>query len=507
MSNQLKNYPNRPLIKEADQATWITGAVFRQDIEKIQEELTALKIGYQDLILVCLDNSAAYPELMQALWSLGAIVHPISGTTPSAQIMSEFKAHDYVGLIVEDHLQADLQSAFALTEVRTELATSKELTFLGLTKTIAMRAKSPRAEVREDDLALILNTSGTTGKPKRVGLTHRIMLNAARHDAVSQEMSEKDTTMIMMPMFHINAQVMSVLSTRISGGKILVTPKFSASNFWRQVAENQVTWGSIVPTIVSILLLNEKANAQYKQYQAQIHLRFLRSSSFALPENKLVAFQENYHTQILEGYGMTEASSQCTINPLKAPKIGSAGKAFGTDVAIIEKDGFHTIDTGIGEIAIRGDHVIHDYMDPNPSSFKDGWFLTGDLGYFDKDGYLFVKGRKKEMISRGGEKVAPAFVENVLNELDFIAQVAVIGMPDDIYGEEVTAVVKSRQGAPVQAIQKKAIKELAAKKLASYERPTRIEFVNEFPLNATGKILRPKLMDWLENKQLEEISV
>ncbi|EPC55127.1 Putative peroxisomal-coenzyme A synthetase, partial [Lacticaseibacillus paracasei subsp. paracasei Lpp189] len=182
-------------------------------------------------------------------------------------------------------------------------------------------------------------------------------------------------------------------------------PKFSASKFWPLIADNHVTWVSVVPTIISILLMNENA---LKAYHPDIHLRFVRSSSFALPEDKLIAFQTYFHTQVLEGYGMTETASQSTLNPINAPKIGSAGKPVGTELRLMLADGSLSQQPYVeGEIALRGDHVIHDYLEPHPESFKDDWFLTGDLGYLDEDGYLFVKGRRKEMINRGGEKVAP----------------------------------------------------------------------------------------------------
>lgn len=351
--------------------------------------------------------------------------------------------------------------------------------------------------VTDDDLGLIMNTSGTTGEPKRVGLTQSMLLNAAQHDAVSNHMDEHDIAMVTMPMFHINAQVITTLATRVSGGKVLVTEKFSASRFWKQIHDNGVTWVSVVPTIVSFLLLNEKANAAYEELKDGINLRYVRSSSFALPEERKELFEKRFDTQIVEGYGMTESASQCTINPFDAPKIGSAGKAFGTDVAILADDKI-THDANVkGEIVIRGDHVITHYMDPKRDAFKDGWFLTGDLGYFDEDAYLFVKGRKKEIISRGGEKVAPAAVENTLSELDFIEQLAVIGMPDDLYGEEVTAVLVSTTPGLNEADQRQAIFDYAKDHLAKFEAPTRVEFVREFPRNITGKVLRPKLRDQL----------
>lgn len=304
-------------------------------------------------------------------------------------------------------------------------------------------------------------------------------------------MTPSDTTLLVMPMFHINAQAVSILSTRLSGGKLVIANKFSASKFWDQVRNNQVTWVSVVPTIVNILLINKKANESYSD---DIKLRFVRSSSFALPMDKLTAFQTRFHTQILEGYGMTETASQCTINPFDAPKVGSAGKPFETDVRIMVDGKIADEPNQIGEIVVRGDHVISSYMDPHPESFEDGWLLTGDLGYFDEDGYLFVKDRKKDIINHGGEKVAPAQVENSLSQLDFVNEVSVIGTPDDLYGEAVTAVVITSDHQD-EDLKRQRILEHAKETLAGYEQPTRVIFVNDYPRNATGKVIRLKLRE------------
>lgn len=498
LTTQLLNEPNRPLIKSVDESKWLTKGEFRADVTRIMSALTNANIGYQDQILVCLDNSCAYPELMQAMWTLGIAVHPVSASTPAAQLFAEWQEQDYVALIVAPNLETELLANIPLQTTTLQLSSANHLKLLTATSKLVTRHYAPTNVIHEDDLALILNTSGTTGKPKRVGLTHEMLFNGATYDVESQQMTADDTTLITMPMFHINAQVISVLAMRLANGKIVVAPKFSASRFWQQIAENQITWTSVVPTIISILLLNQKANEQYHRYAEFCRLRFVRSSSFALPEDKFKAFERRFNTQILEGYGMTETTSQCTINPFDAPKIGSAGQPYQTEIAFLINGRLTQQPYQVGEIAVKGDHVIHDYLDSHQESFKDGWLLTGDLGYFDNDGYLFIKGRIKEMISRGGEKVAPAMVENVLNQLSFIEQVAVIGLPDDIYGEAVTAVVipTKNQNHDVKQ-ERQEILDYAEKKLARYQRPTQVYFRDHFPLNTTGKVIRNQLRQQL----------
>ncbi|KRN28651.1 acyl-CoA synthetase family protein [Lactobacillus selangorensis] len=503
LQKQLIDFPNRPLIKEASEADWHTGAQFAADVAHLEQAYTDAKIGAHDLLLVCLSNSTAYPELMQSMWDRGIAVHPIAGNTPVAELLNEWHEQDYTAMVVDNHLRDALMTAENLTAEALNIDTNPNLSLLVDTKRVENRIQSPAAPILEDDLALILNTSGTTGKPKRVGLSHRLIYNAGRHNAASQSITDQDTTMIVMPMFHINAQVMAVVTTRLSGGKIVVTPKFSASHFWQQCAENDVTWVAVVPTIVTILLINQNANAQYEQYQDQLKLRFVRSSSFSLPEDKFTAFEKRFHTQILEGYGMTETASQVTINPIDAPVIGSAGKVYGTDLAIYTDGQFTTAPNVSGEIAVKGDHVISHYMDGEHDSFKDGWFLTGDLGYVDEKGYLFVQGRSKDMISRGGEKVAPAYVENALNKLSFIKELAVIGLPDPIHDEAVTAVIVPKVWDPSQEqAWQDALFAFAQQKLAKYEQPTLVYFIKEFPVNNTGKVLRAELKQQILQQQV-----
>lgn len=497
LNKQLKNNQTKKIIKDESMDRWFTGREIAEDVERLKQAFQKQQIGYQDVVLICLPNMAAYPVITQAIWEVGAIMHPIASTTPESELLAEINENDYVGYFIESQMAEYIQNYRSTKFESVKLHTTNELNLVIDRTNSGHASKIPT----DNDLALIMNTSGTTGKPKRVGLSHKILYNAVMHDIESHQMTDQDTVLVIMPMFHINAQAVCLLSTRLSGGKIVVAEKFSASKFWSQVRNNRVTWVSVVPTIINILLINQKANDSYSD---DIKLRFVRSSSFSLPIDKLTEFQDRFHTIILEGYGMTETASQCTINPFENRKIGSAGKPFKTDVAIMN-DGIisHQVNE-IGEIAVKGDHVIKEYLDVQTDSFNNGWFLTGDLGYFDQDGYLFVKGRKKDIINRGGEKVSPAQVENSLSQLNFVEEVAVIGTPDALYGEAVTAVIISRSHLSVME-QRQEISQHAVETLANYERPTRIYFVDDFPRNPTGKILRKQLQEQIALLNTEEV--
>ena len=501
LAQQTQRHAKDPILKDLSLARWFTGADLDQDVQTLQQAWLAAGLGRGDVLTVSLANSAAYFTIDQAAWQQGIAVHPLSPTTPVSELVADQTSHDYQAMLVEPAMAEQLHGA-RYRKTALSLLTFPSLVLITLPA--ELQDEPDHSAPSEEDIALIMSTSGTTGKPKRVGLSQRIVYNAASHDAPSNRMSNHSVALITMPLFHINSQVMVGLAMRYADAKIVVAPKFSASRYWGWMAQDGVTWTAVVPTMISILLLNDKANAAYQKLKDQVKLEFVRCSSFALPEDQLVEFQNRFNTRIIEGYGMTEASSQCTINPFDAPKIGSAGKPVGTDVAIHHADGSFSAAPGtVGEIAIRGDHVIDAYLDPHPDSFTGGWFLTGDLGEFDEDGYLFVKGRTKEIISHGGEKVAPAHVENVLDELDFIAQLCVIGTPDKLYGEVVTAVVVSTTPGANEDAQRKALLEYGRTHLAKFEAPTRVIFLDDFPRNQTGKVLRPQLKQWIAEGQHE----
>lgn len=496
LAQHLKNNINRKFLKDERMNKWFTGKDVEEDIDKLQKIFLDANIGNGDITFMCLENSAVYIPVNQALWRMGITAHPVSESTSDVELVKDFRENHYAAIIFNAS-RADVFSSFLeLDKHEIKLHTFEDLVILTRND---LAKKNKKTVPDEQSYGWILNTSGTTGKPKKVGLTHEVMLKAAHYDLESHRLTQNDTVLIVMPMFHINAQELIVVSTLLSDGKLVIAPKFSASHFWQQVMENEVTWSSVVPTIVSILLKNEKSLAQF---DSSHKLRFIRCASAMLPVSRHKKFVKKFGVPLLEGYGMTESCSQCTLNPLDNIKIGSVGKPYQTDVAIVDGDDFTDAPDVHGEIAIRGDHVITSYLEPHPDSFKNGWFLTGDLGYFDTEGYLWLEGRSKDIINHGGEKISPSVVEDVLGNLDFIKQVAVVGLPDDLYGEIVAAaIIDDTKDSKKKVEHRRQIIDYAATHLAKYKRPSEIFFLDEFPLNATRKILRPKLTEILQTKR------
>jgi acyl-CoA synthetase (AMP-forming)/AMP-acid ligase II len=337
-----------------------------------------------------------------------------------------------------------------------------------------------------DDVALVLHTSGSTGRPKRVPLRHRNLAASAGTIAGTYALGEADVSLCVMPLFHVHGLVASVLATLASGGTVVVPARFNPLAFWRTVGEQRVTWYSAVPTIHQLLL----ARAGRERPAGAASLRFVRSCSAALPVEAARRLEEVVGAPVLEAYGMTEAAHQMASNPLppRPRKFGTVGPATGVRIGIAAADGHPRPAGEPGEVVIRGPGVIHAYEDnpdANRSSFVDGWFRTGDQGVLDADGYLSLLGRIKELINRGGEKVAPPEVDAVLLAHAAVAEAVCFGIPHPTLGEEVAAAVVLRQPASEA--------ELLAHcrdRIAEFKCPKRIYVVETIPRTATGKIQR-----------------
>jgi acyl-CoA synthetase (AMP-forming)/AMP-acid ligase II len=338
------------------------------------------------------------------------------------------------------------------------------------------------------DACLMIYTSGTTSRPKGVPLTHSHLSAGTQAFAGTFNLSEQDATLVPMPLFHAHGLIGGTLSTFATGGKVVLQPKFSASKFWNQVKEHQVTWYSGSPTIHRILLTRvDEDEIPLGQ------LRFIRSSSASLGVDTLQNMEEKFGAPVLEGYGMTESTIQISCNPLPPGqrKPASVGTATGVEVAIVNEQGKSTAIGTRGQIAVRGAPIMSGYHrrpDADESSFVDGWFLTGDEGYFDSDGYLYIVGRIKELINRGGEKISPVEVEEVLLRHPLVTDAACFGVPDTKYGEQVQAVVVLSDNGRVEEILAFCAEHISALKL-----PSKIHLVESIPRTATNKVQSKEL--------------
>jgi len=362
------------------------------------------------------------------------------------------------------------------------------------------RQASPTAELLQvasaEDIALILHTSGTTSRPKIVPLTHANLCTSANTIRRTLELTSADRCLNIMPLFHIHGLIGVLLSSLAAGGSVICTPGLNAEQFFDWVSEFKPTWYSAVPTMHQAILAQSKS---YSKSTVNSTLRLIRSSSASLSSTILIALEQAFNVPVIEAYGMTEAAHQIASNrlPPNLRKTGSVGKPTGVEMGIMNEVGELLPLGEVGEVVIRGANVTRGYENnpvANAAAFTQGWFRTGDQGYFDTDGYLFLQGRLKEMINRGGEKIAPLEVDAVLMELPDVSQAVTFAVPHPTLGEDVaTAVVLH----PDAAICEQAIRDFLFQRLASFKVPSQVVIVEAIPTGPTGKLQRIGLAEQL----------
>ncbi len=353
----------------------------------------------------------------------------------------------------------------------------------------------------QDDVALVLHTSGTTSRPKIVPLLQSNLAASARHIGAALRLTPEDRCLNIMPLFHIHGLIAAVLSSLAAGGSIWCSPGFNALQVFAWLQAARPTWYTAVPTMHQAILARAARN---KQALAEIDLRLIRSSSSSLPPQVMTALEETFGCPVIESYGMTEATHQMASNQLPPGqrKPGSVGVEAGPLVRLADEAENRLIDSsGIGEVVISGPNVTPGY-EANPAANEtsffacDGrrWFRTGDQGSFDADGFLRITGRLKEIINRGGEKVSPLEVDEVLMDHPAVAQCVTFAMPHPKLGEEVAAAVVLREG---ESADERAIRDFAAQRLADFKVPRKVMILEEIPKGATGKLQRIGLAEKL----------
>ncbi|WP_442593476.1 AMP-binding protein [Parapusillimonas sp. JC17] len=350
------------------------------------------------------------------------------------------------------------------------------------------------AAIDAQDMALLMYTSGTTGIPKGVPLSHANLLHGARAVAGWHGLGTGDRVLSALPLYHINGQVIGTLTPFVSGGSIVAPRKFSASKWWTLADHYQCTWLNMVPTIIAYLL-NAEPQADDATHGS---VRFGRSASAPLPVEHHQAFERRFGIPIIEAMGMTETASVVFCNPQNPSgrRYGSPGLPCGVEARIAGDNGTAVQDGQIGEVVLRGPNVMLGYFDNPAETAKafdaDGWLRTGDLGFRDADGYFTITGRIKELIIKGGENIAPREIDEVLLGHPAVLEAAAVGLPDSDYGQEIYAAVTLKPGIPADA---PALMAHCKDTLGRYKTPREIRIVDELPKGPSGKIQRLKLAD------------
>lgn len=344
---------------------------------------------------------------------------------------------------------------------------------------------------------LLMYTSGTTGKPKGVVLTQSNLIAGGQNTALAHQLSSDDVGMCVLPLYHINGLCVTVMGALVSGGTLVIPPKFSVSNFWKIVTNYHCSWFSVVPTHISYLLHNE---AETPSRDALSCVRFGRSASAPLSPEVQEAFEKRFAIPIIETMGLTETSAQILSNPLPPGlrKIGSPGVSFGNEVLIGDHKQNEVQRGTEGEVLVRGPNVMRAYLKneeaTNQAITKNGWLRTGDLGRMDKDGYVYITGRLKELIIKGGENIAPREIDEALYSHPDIIEAAAFSKKCNRYGETVEAAVMLCTGSSLDEPQ---LINHCAERLGKFKTPDRIYLMKELPKGPSGKIQRRRLSEIL----------
>ncbi len=471
----------------------------RSLVEQTVTALTDLGIGRSDRVAIVLPNG---PEMAAAFVSIacGATTAPLNPAYKRDEF--EFYLSDLgaKALVVERCAESpaiDAARELGIDVLRLVSDPSCAAGEFTLESDGTRQGAANGGVAAPEDVALVLHTSGTTSRPKIVPLTHSNVCASARNIQRTLRLEASDVCLNVMPLFHIHGLMAAVLATLGKGASVFAAPGFDALRFFGWLDQSNATWYTAVPTMHQAILARAKRNRKSIE---RSRLRFIRSSSSSLPPQVLRELEENFGVPVVEAYAMTEASHQMTCNQLPPGerKPGTVGCAAGPEVAIMDEAKPELLPQGeTGEVVIRGPNVTSGY-ESNPQAnaecFVDGWFRTGDQGFMDEDGYLTITGRLKEIINRGGEKISPREVDEVLMDHEAVRQVVTFAIPHGSLGEDVAAAVALHEG---KVADERDLRAFAAERLAAFKVPRKIILVEEIPKGATGKLQRIGLAEKL----------
>jgi long-chain acyl-CoA synthetase len=482
------------LFSEADKRQF-TYKEFEAAVMRTARMLAAKGVGYGDVVSLLLPNSVEYVIAYFACWQLGALAGPINSLLKSQEIAYVISNSEARALLVNSEflplietIRDELTSLQAIITFDNEADATRE----------QITGEDATAEVDQDHEAIIIYTSGTTGKPKGCLLTHGNVIANARQITSWLGFTEADRLLTIMPLFHMNAVSVTTMSALYAGGSTVVSQKFSASRFWQIISDYQITSFGSVATMLSMLLSTYPDGVPEGLKTDQ--LRFAMCGSAPVPAEVLRRFEETFNCLVIEGYGLSESTCRSTFNPPdQRRRPGSCGVPIGNEMRVVDEEDREVPDGELGEIVLRGENILKGYYKndtANETAFRNGWFHTGDIGYRDADGFYYIVDRKSDMIIRGGENIYPREIDEVLYEHPDVAAAAAVGVKDELYGEEVAAVVVLKPGANTTA---QEVIDYCKARLADFKCPKTVHFVDDIPKGPTGKLLKRELAKMLSD--------
>ncbi len=466
--------PSGPAV--SDDLTDLSNTQFLVAVQRAAASMRVNGVTAGDVVAVMLPNSAAFVVSLFAAWRLGAAVTPINPSLRPAEVRYQLSDAGAKVLIADDLLPYDTGVATVTTGELDKGAPTSDLT-----------APSKGAD---HALALLIYTSGTTGRPKGVMLDHANLVAMCRGVIDAFMLSPADHSLLILPLFHVNGIVVGTLSPLLAGGRATIAGRFKPTTFFDRIEQSRATYFSAVPTIYTMLCgLPDCVKPDTSS------VRFAICGAAPASVELLEGFEARYGIPLIEGYGLSEGSCASTVNPLDGKrKAGTVGLPIpGQMVRIVDAARRPVPDGEAGEVVIKGPNVMRGYLNRSEETAKtlvDGWLHTGDVGRFDEDGYLVLVDRAKDMIIRGGENIYPREIETVVHQLPQIAEAAVVGRADPVYGEEPVLFVSLQ---PERSLTTGEIRDHLSDSLSKYKLPVEITILDDLPKNPVGKIDKPTL--------------
>ncbi|HXS84998.1 MAG TPA: AMP-binding protein [Mycobacterium sp.] len=467
-----KSDPVGPAVSDG---RWsLTNAALLGHVRAASRHLRDFGIGPGDVVAVKLRNSVEFVVVVFAAWRLGATVTPVNPSLTDAEVVRQLDDSGARLLVVQDSASAQAgPPTLAVGDLYRRPSRS-----------------DPTPHLDASALALLIYTSGTTGIPKGVMLDHANLDAMAKMGCQALDIGPADRCLLILPLFHVNGIVVSILMPLLAGASIVIADRFDPQTFFDTIEYERPTFFSAVPTIYNML-----SALPAEVVPDTSSLRFGICGAAPAPAELLTRFESRYGFPVVEGYGLSEGTCASTINPVGGPRRpGTVGLPFpGQEIRIIDDDGVAVAPGVDGEVLVRGPNVMRGYLgrpDETARVIVDGWLHTGDVGHVDGQGYLTLVGRAKDMIIRGGENIYPKEIEDVLAGDPAVLEAAVIGVPDDKWGEVVAAYVQPRPGATVDPA---ALQALCTRNLGGYKRPTSIHVVDAIAKNPVGKVDKASL--------------
>jgi len=497
VATQARRYSDKIAIRYYERD--ITYRELDEQSTRVANGLQKLGVRKGDRVCILMDNSPEFFYAYFGIIKIGGIAGPVNCWWQTGEIKYLLNDSGAVCLLVDhnyrEHVDKIIDDTPALKNVIERDATDDR--FHAFEKMLTEEVSLPTVEIDLSDVSTIVYTSGTTGTPKGVLLTHKNILTNSWQASLLANIDEKDVIMCFLPLFHVNGLVITGTSPLTRGSQIILRRGFSASEFWECVAKYRVSIFSGVPTVYQILL-----NTPSDEGVDVSSLRYGVCGAAPMPVEAIRKFEEQFNMIIVEGYGLTEGTAGATANPIDGVrKIGSIGIPFaGTEARLFDERDEEVPQGEVGEICIQGDHVMKGYFnkpEDTAQTLRGGWLHTGDMAYKDEDGYLFIVDRKKEMIIRGGENIYPKELEGIIYQHPQVMESAVVGVPDAIFGEEVMACLVLHPG---EVLTEEAFKDWCRANMASYKVPKYVDIRTELPKNILGKVLKKELRSTLKSE-------